>query len=105
MRNVMSWKGVLDAGFHPSLYPYDGASIIAGNYLVQLDFKIWAKRANGIECYFTEPESGRRLQVTVYRRDDDHVYAVKNSDLDIAEYQLSRRIQLLVRIGKAGVHI
>lgn len=64
------------------LYPYATEHVPLGEYEAVLDFKIWAKKAMAICCYFTQKETGLRFQLTVYRRQKDEQYRVDNGDID-----------------------
>ena len=68
--------------YEPKLYPYTVDHIPLGEYTAMLDFKIWAKKAMGICCYFTQTDSGRKFQLTVFRRQKDKLYALNESSLD-----------------------
>ncbi len=47
-----------------------------------LDFKIWAKKAMAVCCYFTQKDTGIKFQLTVYRRQKDEQYMIDESDID-----------------------
>lgn len=79
MRNVMSWKQAIEAGYEPNLYPY---TISPGEYTAVLDFKLWAKKTMGVACYFTCPGTGEKFQLTVYRRQRDCMYKLNKSGID-----------------------
>jgi hypothetical protein len=85
MGNVLTWKVALDKGCEPRLYPYAASDVPMGRYEARLDFKIWAKRAYTISCYFTEVATGRKFQLSVYRRKEDKVYGLKGNDLDFRD--------------------
>jgi hypothetical protein len=64
--NVMSWKEALKKGYEPRLYPFSFGQVPIGEYNAVLDFKIWAKKIMGINCYFTQADTGIKFQLTVY---------------------------------------
>ncbi len=80
--NVLSWNVALEKGLEPRLYPYTAEHVPVGKYEAVLDFKIWAKKAMGICCYFTQRNTGIKFQLTVYRRQKDKLYMIDESDLD-----------------------
>ncbi len=60
--NVLSWNIALEKGLEPRLYPYTAEHVPVGKYEAVLDFKIWAKKAMGICCYFTQRNTGIKFQ-------------------------------------------
>jgi hypothetical protein len=92
MGNVLSWEEGLKNGFEPREYPYKDA--IIGEINVRLDFKIWAKERVAVVCYFTDIESGKKFQLSVFRLKDGD-YKLKGCDIDFTtcpteeEYQLT----------------
>ncbi len=80
--NVLSWNVALEKGLEPRLYPYTAEDVSVGKYEAVLDFKIWAKKAMGICCYFTQRNTGIKCQLTVYRRQKDKLYMTDESDID-----------------------
>lgn len=80
--NVLSWNVALEKGYEPRLYPYATEHVLLGEYKALLDFKIWAKKAMAICCYFTQKDTGIKFQLTVYRRQKDEQYRLYNSDID-----------------------
>jgi hypothetical protein len=51
--NVLSWNVALEKGYEPRIYPYATEDVPLGEYEAVLNFKIWAKKAMAISCYFT----------------------------------------------------
>ena len=80
--NVMSWLQGLRAGHNPSEYPFIATLVPTGQFEAKLDFKIWAKKTMGICCYFTQQSSGRKFQLTVYRRKSDERYMLDGCEID-----------------------
>lgn len=80
--NVLSWNIALEKGYEPRLYPYSTQDVPLGEYEAMLDFKIWAKKAVAICCYFTKKDTGDRFQLTVYRRQKDEQYRLDNGEID-----------------------
>jgi len=81
-RSVLSWNVALEKGYEPRLYPYATDHVPLGEYEAILDFKIWAKKAIAICCYFTQKDTGIRFQLTVYRRQKDELYRLDEGDID-----------------------
>lgn len=80
--NVLSWNIALEKGYEPRLYPYATEHIPLGTYEAVLDFKIWAKKAMGISCYFIQKDTGKKFQLTVYRRQRDKLYLLDEGTID-----------------------
>lgn len=80
--NVMTWKSAVDSGLEPRDYPYAADEIPMGDFEAKLEFKIWAKPAFTISCFFTEVATGRKFQLSVFRRRADEVYGLAEGDVD-----------------------
>jgi hypothetical protein len=80
--NVMTWKSAVESGLEPRDYPFAAAEIPMGVFEAKLEFKIWAKLENTVSCFFTEVATGRKFQLSVFRRKTDEVYAVAEGDVD-----------------------
>ncbi|MDQ6812813.1 MAG: hypothetical protein M3040_03605 [Bacteroidota bacterium] len=80
--NVLSWNVALEKGYEPRLYPYAIEYVPLGEYEAVLDFKVWAKKAMGICCYFTQKDTGKKFQLTVYRRQKDEQYMLDENGID-----------------------
>ena len=80
--NVLSWNVALTQGFEPRLYSY--IDIPLGEYAAILDFKIWAKKIMGINCYFTHSVTGQKFQLTVYCRHRSGTYEIDGCRIDFA---------------------
>ncbi len=83
MKNVLSWKQALEADHTPNEYSFRATDIPEGSYLATLDFKIWAKKANAVSCYFTKANSGEKMLLTVYRDFKNEEYFLGNTDFRI----------------------
>ena len=88
--NVLSWHIALERGFEPRLYPYVTAQVPLGTYEAVLDFKIWARKAMAICCYFTQRDTGVKFQLTVYRRPEDKSYRLEEGDVDFRVCPVNR---------------
>jgi hypothetical protein len=82
MENVLTWTAALEKGFEPRLYPYAATEVPMGNYEAKLDFKMWAVRPLTLHCYFTQIDTGKRFQLSVYRRNSDEIYGLPDGDID-----------------------
>lgn len=51
-----------------------------GEYAASLDFKIWAKDAIAVSCYFTKVDTGQKIILTVYRPHDIRGYILNGVD-------------------------
>ncbi len=101
-RNVLTWNQALAAGFHPGLYPFIATLVPTGELEAVLDFKVWAKKTMGICCYFTQTATGRKFQLTVYRRKSDEEYMLDGSDIDFSTCEQSRIYKICVAINGKG---
>ncbi len=81
-RNVYTWHIAVEKGLNPSDYTYDPDLIPLGQFEATLDFKIWSKKVMGINCYFTEKNSGVKFQLTVYRQHGTKEYVIKEGGID-----------------------
>lgn len=80
MSNVLSWNQPLEQGLSPRDYSYRKEDVPSGEYIASLDFKIWAKDATGVSCYFTKVDSGQKILLTVYRTHDTREYILDGVD-------------------------
>lgn len=69
--NVLQFNTALDAGFEPRNYTYKKEEVPLGNYDARLDFIIWSKNGNAINCFFTVFPSGQLISLSVYKNDED----------------------------------
>jgi protein associated with RNAse G/E len=58
--------------------------IKSGTYIVTLEGKSWGKK-NNLWCYFTDLESGREFQVSMFRHRKTGIYTSRESSIDFAE--------------------
>ena len=79
---MLSWRIALERGYERRLYPYATPYVPVGTYEAVLDFKIWARKAMAICCYFTQRGTGVKFQLTVYRRAEDKSYRLEEGDVD-----------------------
>ena len=101
-RNVLTWNQALDKGYEPSFYPYDSTDIPAGSYKAVLDFKIWAKKAMAVSCYFSLQDIERKICISVFRERADKLYHLPNSTLDFAECPTSREYEISINYNGKG---
>ena len=102
MKNVESWKLALEKGFDPRSYTYDPAKIPVGAFEAILDFKIWAKQAMGVGCYFSQKESGYRFVLTVYRDRLNQEYRIKDCPIDFTVCAIGVTYALRVKLNGNG---
>ncbi|WP_121355714.1 hypothetical protein [Flavisolibacter nicotianae] len=100
--NVLSWNAALQKGHEPRLYPYATETVPFGRYYAVLDFKIWAKKAIAIGCYFTQKSTGIKFQVTVYRRQTDKLYRLEGGDVDFKVCPVCAVYAITVFLNGAG---
>lgn len=80
MSNVLSWNQALEQGLNPRDYSYRKEDVPLGEYIASLDFKIWAKDATGVSCYFTKVDTDQKILLTVYRTHDTREYILDGVD-------------------------
>jgi len=83
--NVVSWGTAIRKGYTPGLYTYEGDQVPMGAFAAVLDFKIWAKKVLGINCYFTAIGSGQKFQLTVYCQRETGLYRIRGGQLDFTQ--------------------
>jgi hypothetical protein len=81
-RNVLTWLQALRAGWEPGDYHYTFDKVPVGRYLVNLDFKIWAKKVMAVNCYCTLVNSGVKICLTVYCREQSGQYRLAGGTVD-----------------------
>lgn len=65
---VMNFFPALEAGFDPKNYSYAKEDVTLGTYAARLDFMLWSKSGLTINCFFTLPDSGKQISLSVYRK-------------------------------------
>ncbi len=86
--NALSWYVALDQGNEPRLFSYTANDIPAGKYTTLLDYKILAKKAMAFCSYFTQITPDKKFQLTVFRRQKDKLYMLKEGDIDFKFYDV-----------------
>jgi len=100
--NVLSWNVAIELGYEPRAYPFTSALIPLGEYEVRLYFKIWAKKATGISCFFTQINTNTKFQLTVYRRQKDKVYMLNENDIDFKFCSINKVYIIGVELSCSG---
>jgi hypothetical protein len=98
----MSWKEAVEKGLEPKSYTYKAEEVPTGEMEVVLDFKVWAKQAMGIGCYFTQAETGLRFVLTVFRGDNDGYYMVRDCAIDFTDCPTGVAYRLKVALNSHG---
>ncbi|WP_316787733.1 hypothetical protein [Pedobacter frigoris] len=80
--NVMTWIQAEDLGYERGVYIWRPGTVPTGNLDVILDFKMWAKNAFAINCYFQCIEDGLKFSLQVYRRRRGILYSPPGCELD-----------------------
>ena len=102
MRNVLSWRVALERGFEPRNYPYSADQVPAGSIQARLDFKIWSKKAIGINCYFTAVVTGQKFQLTVFRYEPTKEYLIRGTPIDFSRCPTEKVYQIEVGVKGNG---
>jgi hypothetical protein len=100
--NVLSWNVAIELGYEPRAYPFTNIHVPLGEYDVRLDFKIWAKKATGISCYFTQISTNSKFQLTVYRRQKDKMYMLNYNDIDFKFCDINVIYTVEVELSNSG---
>ncbi len=98
--NVLSWAKALAQGLEPRSYSFAADAVPIGECTAILDFKIWAKYTMGISCYFSEIDTGRKFQLTVYLDPIYQHYFIRDVPVNFANCPLNEKY--LVRVGSFG---
>jgi hypothetical protein len=94
--NVLSWNAAIKKGYEPRLYPFSSDQIPLGEYDAILDFKIWAKKIMGINCYFTQTNTGKKFQLTVYCTRKTSVYKINSYEIDFVQCPIEQVYEISV---------
>jgi len=97
--NVLAWGKALQMGLRPKDFPYNADLVPTGLVVARLDFKIWAKKAMGINGYFSQ-EGGLRFQLTVFLNKRLRNYTLNNGSLDFAFCPVDCRYELKIGLRK-----
>lgn len=98
--NVLSWGVALAKGFQPGQYSY--TEVPLGEYEATLDFKIWAKKIMGINCYFTKAVTGQNFQLTVYCKHRTGIYKIEGCSIDFTQCHTAKTYQVTVFKNEKG---
>jgi len=82
---VMSWNVAIRNGYDPGLYIYNADDIPLGDYEATLQFKIWAKNAMGITCYFIQKQTGKKFRLTVFRQPSTEAYTLDSGGMSFVD--------------------
>jgi hypothetical protein len=74
-----SWRILLDSGFEPRDYPWEGLPI--GTRRVTLDESLWHRHETAVICFFHDLDSDQRYRLTVFRDPETHEYGPKSFDV------------------------
>lgn len=65
---VLEFFPALEAGYDPKNYSYAKEQVLTGTYAANLDFMLWSKSGLTINCFFTLPDSDKKIALSVYRK-------------------------------------
>jgi len=60
-----SWRGLIDSGFEPRLYPWEDLPL--GNRRVSLEASCWPPDLMAVICFFRDLDSEQLYRITVFR--------------------------------------
>lgn len=101
--NVYSFNQALENQCEPREYSYQQEDLPTGTFVATLDFKIWAKKAMAVNCYFTHKETGKKFLVSVYRRPmplED--YLLPECDLDFRFCPIKQDYEITIEPNGKG---
>lgn len=78
--NVFTFHAAIITGYEPSDYTYDKDEVPTGNYHVELDFMIWAKKVAAIDLFCTAIQTGQKIRLTVFR-DKQEKYRIGQTEV------------------------
>lgn len=99
--NVLSWRQAFDEGLNPSIYPYKSDQVPIGEITVVLDFKIWAKKVIGIDCYFSVPEGTNRFRITIFYSSSNG-YRTDKEGVDFSCCETGKLYRINTAVRKTG---
>lgn len=100
--NVLTWDAALAKGYEPRLYPYAANEVPTGEFEAQLDFKMWATRPETIHCYFTQADTGKKFQLSVFKDRKSEAYSIEVGEIDFSDCQDGVAYQITVYINEKG---
>jgi hypothetical protein len=103
--NVLLWENALRKGHQPGLYPYASLEIANGEYRATLDFKVWAKMAMAINCYFTIAGTESRVQLTVYCKTRLGIYKLDDCPTDFTKCPAGRYYNITIDTNGRGLPV
>jgi len=65
---VLELTPELEVVLEPKNYPYGKGEVPLGTYTAKLDFMLWSKSGVTINCFFTLPDSHKKISLSVYRK-------------------------------------
>lgn len=102
MKNkVLSWRQALDKGLNPSAYPYKSDQVPIGEITVKLDFKIWAKKVMGIDCYFSAAEGTNCFRITIFYSSSNG-YRTDKDGVDFSCCETGKLYRIITAVRKTG---
>jgi hypothetical protein len=96
--NVLSWARALRMGYEPRLYHYQPGDVPTSEVEAVLDFKVWAKKVMGINCYFTQVSTNKKFQLTVYLNKEKGNYRLTNGEVDFSQCPCGALYKLRVAV-------
>jgi hypothetical protein len=73
-----SWKQLLQSGFEPGDFPYEGLPV--GARRVVLEATLWHPDRPGVVCFFRELETEQRYRVSVFKSPETWEYGPEGVD-------------------------
>lgn len=89
-----SWKQLLQAGFEPADYPYEGLPV--GARWVTLEATLWHPTRPGVVCFFRDLNTDERYRVSVFKNPETRGYGPEGVDFS----RLGPGTMLKIEIGQ-----
>ena len=108
MKNVMTWRQAVDNGYTERVAEYSYENIPVGSFRASLDFKIWAKKVMGINCFFTIKETGQKILLTAFCKEEG-VYRIGRVDVTTCvvnrDYKISITLNQKEKVVFTDLHL
>lgn len=97
----MNFFPALEAGFDLKNYSYAKEDITLGTYAAKLDFMLWSKSGLTINCFFTLPDSGKKISLSVYRK-ASHQGRYLAGEIEVRYLEFGTLLELTVEANELG---
>jgi hypothetical protein len=79
---VMEFFPALEAGYEPKNYSFMKEDVPIGAYIAKMDFMLWSKTYMAINCFFSIPNSRKKISLSVYKKPgEDGLYLAGETEV------------------------